>query len=113
MHLTIFGSGANQFSADQGFSEHQLGTTIDFTTAATSANLSDFEGTAAHTWLLSNAHKFGFILSYPPKNQFYISEPWHWRFVGRALADRLHSEGKYFYDLDQREIDKYLLNLLD
>jgi len=33
-----FGSGANKFTADQGYSEHQLGTTVDFTT-------SEFNGT--------------------------------------------------------------------
>ena len=40
-------------------------------------------------------------------------EPWHWRFVGVALATRLHNENKSFYDLTQREIDAYLVSIFD
>ena len=108
-----YGSGANQFSADQGYSEHQLGTTIDFSTSKIGGNLSDFDRTKAYQWLLDNGFKYGFILSYPENNKYYIFEPWHWRFVGRALAEKLREEGKNFYDLDQREIDKYLINFFD
>ncbi len=109
----IYGSGANKFSADQGYSEHQLGTTIDFTTLKTGDNFSEFKNTNAYKWLVNNAYKFGFVLSYPDKNKYYISEPWHWRFVGVKLAKMLHLRGIYFYDLTQREIDKYLVNIFD
>jgi D-alanyl-D-alanine carboxypeptidase len=112
-HLIIYGSGANSFSADQGYSEHQLGTTVDLTTSENDHAYANFEETQAYQWLLENAHKYGFILSYPENNQYYIFEPWHWRFVGRALAQRLHQEGKNFYDLDQREIDEYLISFFD
>src|SRR3989339_1352175 len=40
-----YGSGANTFSADQGFSEHQLGTTFDFTTTSVGATFSGFSKT--------------------------------------------------------------------
>ena len=109
----IYGSGANQFSADQGYSEHQLGTTIDFTTSEIGATYLGFEKTPTYQWLLDNAYKYGFILSYPENNQYYQFEPWHWRFVGRDLANKLHQEGKNFYDLDQREIDQYLISFFD
>lgn len=103
-----YGSGANAFSADQGYSEHQLGTTVDFTTAALGSNFNAFDRTEAFAWLEDNAYKYGFILSYPAGNSFYQYEPWHWRFVGRDLARALHRDGKNFYDLDQREIDANL-----
>lgn len=109
----VYGSGANQFSADQGYSEHQLGTTIDFTTANIGASFSGFEKTTAYQWLKDNAHQYGFVLSYPENNRHYQYEPWHWRFVGRDLAQKLHHEQKYFYDLDQREIDEFLISLFD
>jgi len=112
-YSTVYGSGANAFSADQGYSEHQLGTTLDFTTAETNGILTGFENTTAYAWLLKNAHKYGFVLSYPKDNAYYVFEPWHWRFVGRDLARDLHSDGKFFYDLDQREIDEYLIELFD
>ena len=109
----IYGSGANRFSADQGYSEHQLGTTVDFTTLKIGASYSGFEKTQTYQWLLGNAYKYGFILSYPENNKYYQFEPWHWRFVGRALADKLHQDGRNFYDLDQREIDQYLISFFD
>lgn len=107
-YRVIYGSGANAFSADQGYSEHQLGTAIDFTTPSISGGLTGFQKTDAYTWLQNNAYKFGFILSYPQNNAYYVFEPWHWRFVGLALALKLHDENKNFYDLDQREINTYL-----
>lgn len=112
-YTVTYGSGANSFSADQGYSEHQLGTTVDFTTERLGASFSAFAQESAYKWLLSNAYKYGFILSYPPNNAYYKFEPWHWRFVGLELAKRLHSDGEHFYDLDQREIDQYLVNIFE
>ena len=108
-----YGSGANRFSADQGYSEHQLGTTIDFTTPELAASFVKFETSTAYKWLLENAHKYGFVISYPKENTYYQFEPWHWRFVGIELATKLHQENKYFYDMDQREIDTYLVSIFD
>ena len=112
-YTMIYGSGANEFSADQGYSEHQLGTTLDFTTSEIGANYSTFDKTTAYQWLLENAYKYGFILSYPEVNKYYQFEPWHWRFVSRGLANKLYQEGKNFYDLDQREINQYLIFFFD
>ncbi len=108
-----YGSGANAFSADQGYSEHQLGTTLDFTTEGLGGGLGNFETTKAYEWLQKNAHKYGFTLSYPKGNAYYIFEPWHWRFVGEDLAEDLHDAGKTFYEWEQREIDKYLIKIFD
>jgi len=113
-YKVTYGAGtANQFSADQGYSEHQLGTTVDFTTPNVGAGLTGFDKNPAYGWLQENAHKYGFVLSYPAGNKYYMFEPWHWRFVGVDLASDLHREGKNFYDVDQREIDKYLVKIFD
>jgi len=112
-YRVTYGSGANQFSADQGYSEHQLGTTVDFTTPALGSAFSSFEGTEAYAWLLENAHKYGFVLSYPKGNAYYQFEPWHWRFVGERLARTLRRNDQYFYDMDQRQIDTYLVDIFD
>jgi D-alanyl-D-alanine carboxypeptidase len=109
-----YGAGtANSFSADQGYSEHQLGTTIDFTTTILGANFAGFDKSDAYEWLLDNAYKYGFIISYPKTNAYYTYEPWHWRFVGVELATKLHDDNQHFYDLDQRAINGYLVNLFD
>ncbi len=112
-YKVIYGSGANAFSADQGYSEHQLGTTVDLNTPQMAGALDGFQSTEAYKWLQENAYRFGFVLSYPPGNTYYQFEPWHWRFVGRDLARDLHRDNKNFYDLDQREIDKYLIEFFD
>lgn len=112
-YVQTFGEGANAFSATQGFSEHQLGTTVDFSTPELGGAIDPFGTTEAYEWLLENAHKHGFILSYPEDNQFYVYEPWHWRFVGEELAKDLHRREQKFYDMEQRRIDEYLLNIFE
>lgn len=107
-----YGEGANTFSADQGYSEHQLGTAVDFTNREI-GGFDGFEGTLEYFWLLSNGYKYGFVLSYPPNNAYYIFEPWHWRFVGVELATHLRDNGKFFYDEEQRIIDGFLINIFD
>ena len=113
-YTVTYGAGtANQFAADQGYSEHQLGTTVDFIVSGQGGVLDGFEKTPAYTWLNSNAYKYGFVLSYPQNNSYYVFEPWHWRFVGVKLATYLHDQNKHFYDLDQRVIDAYLVNIFE
>lgn len=112
-YKVTYGSGVNAFSAEQGYSEHQLGTTVDVTTPSLGAVFEKFDTTTAYYWLKENAHKYGFILSYPKGNTYYIYEPWHWRFVGVELATKLHDDGKHFYDMDQRDINDYLVKIFD
>jgi LAS superfamily LD-carboxypeptidase LdcB len=114
-YKVTYGAGtANSFSADQGYSEHQLGTTVDFITTGLNGNLTtNFDQTTEYAWLTQNAYRYGFVLSYPKNNTYYIYEPWHWRFVGVQLATDLHTQGKTFYSLDQRTIDTYLISLFD
>ncbi len=55
-YKTTYGTTkANQFSADQGYSEHQLGTTLDFTTASVGSTFAGFDKTPEYAWLLQNA----------------------------------------------------------
>jgi LAS superfamily LD-carboxypeptidase LdcB len=82
---------ANHYSARPGHSQHQLGTTIDFTT-----EFRAFRTSGAATWLRDNAHRFGFILPYTAAaidHTGYIDEPWHGRWVGQALASQLQATG--------------------
>lgn len=114
-YTVVYGAGtANSFSADQGYSEHQLGTTVDLITTGQGGELKQsFDQSAAYSWLSRNAYKYGFTPSYPKGNSYYIYEPWHWRFVGTKLATDLHTSGQHFYDLDQRAIDTYLISIFN
>lgn len=112
-YKVTYGIGSNKFSADQGYSEHQLATAVDLTTKELGGTTLAFARTPAYAWLSANAYRYGFVLSYPSGNTFYQYEPWHWRFVGVELATKLHNENKNFYEIPQREIDTFLLHLFD
>lgn len=103
---------SNQFSADQGYSEHQLGTTVDITDGKSGLSIS-FDKTKTFEWLQNNAHKYGFILSYNKNNVYYQYEPWHWRYVGVELATYMHDNNLNFYDIDQNKIDEYKTKIFD
>lgn len=46
----------------------------------------EFENLPEYKWLLSNAQKFGFVLSYPRNSKDGIAfEPWHWRYEKNNL----------------------------
>jgi D-alanyl-D-alanine carboxypeptidase len=75
--------------ARPGHSEHQLGTTIDVTSEGDTDVDQAWGATPAGQWVATNAHKYGFLLSYPPDasdRTCYDYEPWHLRYVGRELA---------------------------
>lgn len=104
---------SNQFVADQGYSEHQLGTTVDFVNTNIGSDMLAFDTTNEYKWLLQNAQKYGFVLSYPEDNAYYAFEPWHWRFVGKQLAQDLYNKGVSFYNTPQRDIDQYRLTMFE
>lgn len=83
-------------SAPPGHSEHQLGTTVDLADAEGKHVISgSFERTPQSHWLEANAVDFGFVRSYYPDNREetgYITEPWHWRYVGKDLARKKVAE---------------------
>lgn len=92
---------ANAFSARPGYSEHQLGTTIDFGAGKQTDLSKAFASEREGVWLLENAYKFGFVLSYPQGSEEstgYIYEPWHYRYVGRDLAMSLVADGQRITD---------------
>lgn len=74
---------ADQISARPGHSEHQLGTTVDFSTNEISDQIgSQFDRTVAATWLRENAPRFGFRMSYPAGQESvtgFAHESWHFR----------------------------------
>lgn len=85
-------------SARPGNSEHQLGTTVDFGSPELNHLFHvDFAKTAEGLWLVDNAHKFGFTLSYPADSYAVTGfkyEPWHYRYVGAELAEQLYYSGQ-------------------
>ena len=69
--------------SEHGDPQHQA---IDFINAEGingEKNPAEFEALPEYQWLLKNAAKFGFVLSYPKNAGPGITfEPWHWRYDG-------------------------------
>ena len=85
-------------AARPGHSEHQLGTAVDFThlSGGTPWSGGDWARTRAGRWMLANAARYGWVLSYPKgatTSTCYRYEPWHWRWVGRTTARAIHESG--------------------
>jgi LAS superfamily LD-carboxypeptidase LdcB len=76
-----------------GMSEHQLGLAIDIDVDGRFMRRSD----ASYQCFEENAFRFGFILSYPQGNEYLPGmdsyEPWHWRYVGVAIAQLYREAG--------------------
>ncbi len=94
-HFTgIYGDDAEIVSAPPGQSQHQLGTTVDFTNAEVNYELLPaFGETDASKWLEDNAWKYGFIITYPDGDEQGTGrqwEPWEYRYVGTGLAKQIH-----------------------
>jgi D-alanyl-D-alanine carboxypeptidase len=70
-------------NAAPGFSEHHTGLAVDIATPGSRPLTEDFDDSAAFRWLVANAGRFGFTMSYPPGNAAgFVYEPWHWAFSG-------------------------------
>jgi len=87
---------ADRESARPGHSQHQLGLVVDF------GSITDaFAGTAEGRWLAANASRFGWSISYPQGYEEatgYRWECWHYRYVGKELAEFIDT---YFDGIQQ------------
>ena len=84
---------ADTYSARPGYSEHQLGYSVDLTNKER-VSFGEFKNTKEFAWLKDNAYKYGFIIRYTEANQYitgYVPESWHYRYVGNDIA-------KYIYE---------------
>lgn len=90
-------AAASRVSARPGHSEHQTGLAMDVTGADGRCPASScFAGTRPARWLAANAARFGFIIRYPANGEAstgYSYEPWHLRYLGKALATEVTASG--------------------
>jgi zinc D-Ala-D-Ala carboxypeptidase len=88
---------ANRYSALPGYSEHQLGTTVDVSSPEVGFDLVEgFGQTPGGKWLEENAQLYGFSFSYPDGKEEltgYVPEPWHLRWIGRSASLALYNTG--------------------
>lgn len=84
---------ADTYSARPGHSEHQTGLAFDLNEVNSS-----FDGTDESNWIKDNCYKYGFIIRYPKgkeKITGYMYEPWHLRYVGKDLAEKIYNKGNW------------------
>ncbi|MEZ0163917.1 M15 family metallopeptidase [Kineococcus sp. LSe6-4] len=89
---------AESLSARPGYSEHQTGLAVDFSGRTRPRCLLEdcFAQTPESDWLRAHAGRYGFLLRYPEGATAvtgYDAEPWHWRWVGTDLVQRLAGSG--------------------
>ena len=83
-------------SAPPGYSEHSTGFAIDIGDATQRETdfETEFENTDAFKWLIKNAAKFHFKLSFNKNNKYIDYEPWHWRYEGSIEALKVFETSK-------------------
>jgi D-alanyl-D-alanine carboxypeptidase len=88
---------ARTYSAIPGTSEHETGLAIDVTGGNGKCAADDcFGGTAEANWLQAHVAEYGYIIRYPKGKDSitgYKYEPWHIRYVGKAIATQLMNSG--------------------
>lgn len=87
---------ADTYSARPGHSEHQTGLVIDLDDFGDCYLAECFGETPAGQWVGEHAAEHGFIVRYPTGQQDvtgFVPEPWHFRYVGRELAQEMQRTG--------------------
>ncbi len=99
----------DRVSARPGTSEHQTGLAIDVSGPGIGYGLEQsFGATKEGEWLKEHAPEYGFVIRYTENGESstgYTWEPWHIRYIGKAIAQDVTSKGmtleQYF---DQKNI---------
>lgn len=84
-------ANADRYSARPGHSEHQSGLAFDLNDVSQA-----FAASPEGIWLAENCYKYGFIIRYPQDKEHitgYIYEPWHVRYLGKDLAQKVYESG--------------------
>ncbi len=82
-----------------GTSEHHTGLAVDIVSQSYQVLDSTQEDTEVQKWLMANSYKYGFILRYPNEKKDITGinyEPWHYRYVGKELAEDIYRSGLCF-----------------
>ncbi len=102
---TLIAEGAGREEAERraaaeiaapGCSEHQLGLAFDIVERTKQVLEEEQEGTGTQRWLLEHCWEYGFILRFPKDKEAVtgiVYEPWHYRYVGKDAARKIHESG--------------------
>lgn len=88
---------ADTYSGRPGHSEHQTGLAVDVYNKK--EDYTNFEKTNEYKWMKKHAHEYGFILRFPKdkeKETGYQFESWHYRYVGKEIAEYIKNNNISF-----------------
>lgn len=97
---------ADTYSARPGYSEHQLGYSVDLKDpnySPSRLSAKDYE------WVKNNAYKYGFILRYTKDSEDitgYMEESWHIRYVGKDVAKDIYDKNITYDEYYDRYLKK-------
>lgn len=117
LYLTLQGRAyVDSYVATPGTSEHETGLAIDIASESPDC-LKDSDKCNLHpnsiAWLSDNAARFGFLQRYPSGKQSVTGiagEAWHYRYVGRTLAEFLDHESLTFDEFIRQVAPGYEFN---
>lgn len=107
------GAEAYTLIALPGSSEHQTGLAIDIAYYHNGVYDDNVKGEDKEAiWLANNSYKYGFILRYPKDKENITGfqyEPWHFRFVGLKLAEKLYKTNMTLDEYYSKKINNTLV----
>ncbi len=100
---------ANRYNAPPGASEHQTGLAADVCIPSIINKYGELHDAYGETeefeWFSAHAHEYGFIMRYQKGKEDitgYAYEPWHYRYVGVAVAKEIHQLGITYEEYVQK-----------
>ena len=96
---------SRRWVTEPGKSEHHTGLAMDIIDLDYQILDEKQEKTATQQWLMKHCWEYGFILRYPSdkKDITHISsESWHYRYVGKEHAKRMHDKGSCLEENKQK-----------
>ena len=86
---------ADEYVAQPGASEHQLGMAMDVGQSGKTNLSASFGSTEGGKWIREHCWEYGFILRYGEEWEDvtgYKYEPWHVRYVGKEFAAKIYED---------------------
>ena len=105
-YLGLYGqSYVDNYVSKPGYSEHQTGYAFDFA----SGNNNVFENSNEYKWMIKNSYKYGFVYRFLKSKEEITEikhEAWHFRYVGKEIAEVMDKKELCFEEYYAMYLDK-------
>ena len=105
-YLSLYGQDyVNKYVVNPGYSEHQTGYAFDF--ASGTSNI--FRNSSEYQWMIKNSYKYGFCYRYLKSKEDITgikNEAWHFRYVGKDIANVMDKQELSFEEYYAIYLDK-------